>query len=182
MKNVKIIVRVVVALAVIVAAAYWIINSVRMQTYAGTELEFTMGGGDVVVTNTSDAPIVAQFETRGSSASFTVTSDNPKQTVRSTRSGSGANSVNSAEIELPPGVSTLRLARGSNVKLAAQSEEHLEARVAPVSSSTLRLILVVSGALILGGLYFLSATFEHPWKGWLRNMSKTSAAEKRPSM
>ncbi|MCC6800442.1 MAG: hypothetical protein IT325_10005 [Anaerolineae bacterium] len=182
MKNANVIARVVVALAVIVGAAYWIINSVRTQTYAGTELEFTMSGGDVVMKNAASGPVMAQFETRGSSASFTITSDNPKQTVRSARSGSGANSVNTAEIELPPGETTLQLARGSNVKLTAQSEEHLEAKVAPVSASTLRLILIVSGVLILGGLYFISAALEHPWKSWLRAGGKTSAAEKRPSM
>jgi len=157
-------------------------NSVRTQTYAGTELEFMMSSGDVVMTNAADTPVVAQLETRGSSTSFTVTSDNPKQSVRSTRNGSGANSVNNAEIELLPGVTTLRLARGSNVKFVAQSEEHLEARVSPVSSSTLRLILIVSGALILGALYFLSATFEHPWRGWLRTAGRSAAAEKRPTM
>lgn len=182
MKNAKVIVRVVIALVVIVAATYWIINSARTQTYAGTELEFTMSGGDVVVKNAADEPVMAQLETRGSSASFTITSDNPKQSIRSARSGSGANSVNTAEVELLSGETTLRLARGENVKFTAQSEEHLEAKVAPVSASTLRLILIVSAALIVGSLYFLSAALEHPWKGWLRGVGKASAAEKRPSM
>jgi|GEM_PF-2306667 hypothetical protein len=169
MKKVKDTLRVVVALAVIVAAAYWAINSARSDTYGGTELEFTMGGGQVIVNNMSDEPVLANLEARGSSSAFTVTSSNADLSVRSTREGTGVNAVNKAQIELPPGESDLRLTRGNNVTFTAQSEDRLEAKVARVSSGTLRLILVVSLVLILGALYFISATFGHPWKAWLRN-------------
>lgn len=184
MKNVKVALKIVVALAVIVAAAYWAITSARSQTYAGNELEFTLGGGKVVITNHGEEPVPAVLSARGSTAAFTVSSSNPELSVRSTREGSGASAMNTAEIMLPPGESDLQLTRGSNVTLRAESEARLEAKVARVSTNTLRFTLIVSAVAILGALYYISATLGHPWKGWLRGRVPGGAgqAEQRPSL
>jgi len=155
--------RILISLAVIVGAVYWGYTSTRSKTYSGSELSFEMGGGDTVIKNPSENPVMAQLTTKGSGRNFTVASDALNTTVSSTREGTGANTVNSAEIELPPGSTDLRLTRGSNVTLTVSGETSIEATVSPVSTSRARTIWIIAAVLVIGALYFISGTFEHRW-------------------
>ncbi len=155
--------RILIPLAVIVGAVYWGYTSTRSETYSGSELSFEMGGGDTVINNPSENPVVAQLTTTGARGNFTVASDALDTTISSTREGTGTNTVNSVEIELPPGSTDLRLTRGSNVALTISSETPLEATVSPVSTSRARTIYVIVAVLIVGSLYFISSAFEHRW-------------------
>jgi hypothetical protein len=155
--------RILIPLAVIVGAVYWGYTSTRDTTYSGSELSFEMGGGDTVINNPSENPVAAQLTTRGSGRNFIVASDALDTTISSSREGTGANTVNSAEIELPPGSTDLRLTRGSNVSVTITGETNVEATVSPVSSSGARTILVIVIILIVGSLYFISSAFDHRW-------------------
>ncbi len=160
--------RILIALAVIVGVAYWGYTSTRSTSYAGTELNFTLGGGQTVIENPSEEPVIVSLTARGSTASFTVASDELNSRTSSTREGTGSATVHSVELELPPGSTDLYLTRGSDVTLSYEGETRLEATVSPQSTNGARTIWFVVAVVAVGGLYYISRTLEHRWIARLR--------------
>ncbi len=162
--------KMLVALALVVGAIYWAIDSTRSQAYAGTTLGFDIGSGIVTMTNPSDAAVPVQVVGTGS-RSFTVSSPMEGMSGSSTRQGSGSTTSHLFEFDLPPGVSTFSVARGTNVTFAADSETRLEATVQSVSDGEARTTLIVAAAVVLGSLFYISKSTGHRWIGMLRGQA-----------
>ncbi len=157
-----------IALVVVVVAAFWVISSVRTTTYSGTDLNFGIGSGAVTVTNPSDTAVPVQL-VGTSSRSFTISKTIAGVEGSSTRTGSGSATTQVLEFQLPPGTNVFSVARGTNVKFIADSDTRLEASVDPLSQSEARTTLIIGAIVILGGLFYASRTTEHRWMSALRS-------------
>jgi hypothetical protein len=154
--------KVLLALALIVVASYWAVDSVRPRSYSGSNLNFAVGSGPVMVTNPADEPVSAQLVGSGT-RSFTVTSTIEGVPDASTREGSGRSATQLIEFTLPPGASEFTVARGTNVNFVAGADTRLTATVQPQGATEARTTVIVAGVAILGALFYISRTNGHRW-------------------
>lgn len=171
--------KVLVGLVVVIAVAFWGVDSLRTRSYSGTELNFAVGGGPVTVTNPSDAPIAVQFVGAGT-RSFAMSSSIDGAAGSSTREGSGNTSTQRIEFALPPGVSELTITRGTDVHFVASADSRLEAVVQPVTADDAQTTLIALVVVILGALFYMSNATGHAWMKLIRR-NKASAPIAQPS-
>lgn len=164
--------RALVALAVIVIVAYVAFDAVRLQSYSGSALTFTVPTGSVELVNDSDEP--AQIRAYARSL-FHVARNDSEEALVATRQGSGRNALYVFEGELPPGSSELQITRGSDVTFELSSTGLLNATVTPRKSGETTTILVVAALVILGSLYYASHVTGH---AWLRLIRRNATADK----
>ena len=159
--------KVLIALGLVVVAAFWAVTSVNTYGYNGAKLNFGIGTGNVTVTNPSDTPVHVQLIGTGS-RSFTMSNTIPGVTGYSTRQGSGSSTTQLFEFDLPPGTNVFNIARGANVKFVTDADTRLTATVEPLSQNDARTTVIIAIVVILGSLYFASRTTGHGWLSALR--------------
>jgi hypothetical protein len=164
--------KVLVAVILMVGAAFWALDSNRARSYNGTNLTFPVGTGPVIVTNPSDASIPAQLVGKGS-RSFSVVSNIEGLAGTSSREGNGSSATQTFAFELAPGTTELSINRGSDVNLVTATDTRLDAVVQPVNASQATTNLLMTGAIMLGLLYFISFTTDHQWLRMLRQQPVT---------
>jgi hypothetical protein len=154
--------KVVVALVVIIGIGFWTVESVRSRSYSGTDLNFGIGSGTVMLTNPSDEAVPAQLVSTGTRA-FTVSSTIEGVSGSSTRQGTGRNITQLFEFALPPGVSEFTVVRGANVNFATNTETTLEATVQSLDENTSRNTIIAAAGIILMALFYISHINGHRW-------------------
>lgn len=159
--------KVLVAFVVLLGVSFWGIDSLRTRAYSGTNLNFDVGSGPVTMMNPSDAALPVQLTGTGT-RSFSVTSATQGVSGSSTRQGSGRNTTQLFEFDLPPGVSEFTVTRGSEVMFAGSADTPLEATVQPLNAANSQTTLIVTVIVILGALFYLSRATEHRWISRLR--------------
>lgn len=166
--------KVLLALALIVVAFFWAVDSVRPRSYSGSGLSFGIGSGPVMVTNPADEPVSVQLAGTGT-RSFSVTSTIEGLPETSTREGTGRNTTQLLDFTLPPGTSEFTVARGTNVNFVADADTNLEATVQPQGADEARTTLIIAAVVILGALFYISRTNDHRWINVLRQKSPEEA-------
>lgn len=159
--------KVLAGLVVVIAVAFWGVDSLRTRSYSGTELNFSVGGGPVTVTNPSDAPVTVQLVGTGT-RSFAVSSNVDGIAGSSTREGSGRTSTQLYEFALPPGASEFTVTRGTELHFVASADSQLEAVMQPVTADDAQTTLIVLVIIILGALFYMSNATGHPWMKLIR--------------
>jgi hypothetical protein len=159
--------KVLVACVVIVAISYWAIDSLRIRSYNGGNLNVGVGSGPVTVTNASSAPILVQLVSAGS-RTFNVASETEGLAGTSARQGTGGTSSQLYEFTLPTGVTVFNVTRGTNVSFVASDSNPLEVAVQPTSDNERRTTVIVTIIVILASLYFISWATQHRWLAMLR--------------
>jgi len=159
--------KVFVALVVIVGALFWAVDSVRIRTYSGTDLNFGVGQGTVTATNPQDMPVAAQLVSPGT-RTFTVSTTIAGAKGSSTTQGSGASAKQVFELMLPAGVSQITATRGTNVSFVTTATTRLDVRAQPLSNTDTRTTILIAGLVILGALYYISRSTSHRWLVSLR--------------
>lgn len=154
--------KVLLAFVVLVGFTFWGVNSLRARSYSGTDLNFGVGSGPFTVTNPSDEALVAQLLGSGP-GTFTVSSTNDQVSGKSTRQGSGRNTTQLFEFELPPGISELTVTRGTGITFVANVDTPLEVTVQALNADDSLTTLVVAAIAILGSLFYLSRSNDHRW-------------------
>jgi preprotein translocase subunit SecE len=170
--------RVLIAVVVIMGALLWAVNTVRPQSYTGTNLNVGIGNGAVTVTNHSDTAVPAQLLGSGS-RSFSVSSTTEGVFGSSTRTGSGGNFTQLFNLVLPPGVAMFTVAGGTSVTFLANATPRLEVTVQPVNESEARTTLAVAVVVILAALFYLSHTNGHRWLSASRRKQASDQAAKK---
>ena len=166
-----------IALAVIAVALFWAVDSVRSRSYSGSNLNFGIGTGSVMVTNPSDAPIPVRLVGTGTRA-FAVSSTIEGVEGSSTRQGTGRNITQLFEFALPPGSSEITVVRGTNVNFVTGADTSLEATVQPQNTTEARTILIIAAVVIGGALFYFSHINGHRWIGPLRRQAAAQQAAK----
>ncbi|NPV67244.1 MAG: hypothetical protein HPY64_08890 [Anaerolineae bacterium] len=166
--NIKTGLRVLIALAVIVAVVYWAVDSTRSRTYTGDEISFNMGSGSVVISHSAEEAALARFSTTGVRGTFAIASNALEVSVSSTRQGTGASAVNTVELEVPPGTADVRVTRGTDVNLTLEGAKAATVIFTPQSEEATRTTYIAAAIVILVALFYISRTFNHGWIGWLR--------------
>jgi hypothetical protein len=161
-------IQVIVAVLIMVGAAYWGYTSVRSYNYSGSNIMFPVGGGHAIVRNTGDAPIPIEMRSGERIASFRITSTDLGLTATSKRQGSGRDAFHAVTFDLPPGQARIDVISGRDVRMISRSDTRIEATVTPVAASTVRWILILSGGVILWALYYISRVTGHRWIATLR--------------
>jgi hypothetical protein len=151
-----------VALVVIIGATFWAVDTVRSRSYSGANLNFGVGSGTVIVRNPSTEPVPVQLVGTGT-RSFTISSTMDGVTGSSTRQGTGRNTTQLFEFQVPPGVSEFTVVRGTNVSLVANTVTNLEATVQLSTESESRTTIIVAAVVILGSLFYISHLTGHRW-------------------
>jgi hypothetical protein len=164
------VIKVTGAFVVAVGVIFWVINSTRPQSYSGTDLDFVVGGGAVLVTNSSDQSIPAQFMGTGS-RNFRVSSDIEGVSGNSTREGTGSSATQLFEFELPARTSEFLITLGTNVTFVATAPFELEAIANPMTADSSRTAVIVAVVVVLGALFYASHVVEHRWIRVLRGQS-----------
>lgn len=160
-----------IALIVIVGTIFWAVNSLRANSYNGSNLTFNVGGGAITITNPSTETIPVQLVSTRSTM-FSVSSETEGVTGRSIRQGSGRGATQLYEFGLPPGVTELTVGRNADVSFVSNSDTRLEATVQESNTDQVSTILIVTGVVVLGGLYYISHTYEHQWLRRLRGQKQ----------
>jgi hypothetical protein len=171
-------IQITIAVLIMIAAAYWGFTSIRSYTYRGSNIMFPVGGGHAIVTNPSDTPIEIEMRSGERTASFAIASPDLGLTESAKRQGSGRDAFYAVKFELPPGQARVDVTRGNGVMMISRADTPLEATVVPISSSTMRWILILAGGVIVWALYYVSRVTEHRWIGALRN--RMSGASLQP--
>jgi hypothetical protein len=174
--------KILAGLVVMIAVAFWGVDSLRSRSYSGTDLNFAVGSGTVTVTNSSDAPITVQLSGTGT-RSFTVASSVEGAAGSSTREGSGSTATQLYEFALPAGVSEFTVTRGTDVNFTASADTRLEAVAQPVSAGDTQTTLIVVVIVILGALFYMSNATGHPWLKLIRREKEATpvlATPKKP--
>jgi hypothetical protein len=166
-KYMKINWRILVALALIIAAILWTASSVLPLTYSGTNLTFPVGSGPITITNPTNEVVPVKLTGTGARI-FTVSSDIDEVSGSSVRVGTGSTSTQEFAFDLPPGASTIRVARGSNVNFVGDTDTRLEASAQPIGQDESRASIIVTAIVVLGALYYISRTTDHRWLNALR--------------
>jgi hypothetical protein len=166
-----------VALAVIALALFWAVDTVRSRYYSGTDLNFGIGSGTVTLTNPSDEAVPVQLVGTGTRA-FTVSSTMDGVSGSSTRQGTGRNTTQLFEFQVPSGVSEFTVARGTTVSLVANTATNLEAMVQPSTESESRTVIIVAAVVVLGALFYISRMYSHRWFGPMRRRADAKEAAK----
>jgi hypothetical protein len=164
-----------VALAVIALVLFWAVDSVRSRSYSGTNLNFRISSGAVMLTNPSSEPVPVQLVGTGT-RSFTVSGTMDSISGSSTRQGTGRDTTQLFEFQAPPGVSEFSVARGTNVSLVANSETNLVAAVQSSTESESRTIIIVAAVVVLGALFYISRINSHRWFGPMRRRADAKDA------
>lgn len=159
--------KILVAGLLVVVAAYWAQDSVRMRSYTGTNLSFGVGTGPVTVTNPSDQPVPVQLIGTGTRA-FSVSSAIEGLTGSSIKAGSGSSTTQVFDFAFLPGINGFTITRGTNVNFVSNSGTRLAVTVQPTTDSEARTTLIIAAVLVLGGLFYISRTLGHPWLSRLR--------------
>lgn len=171
--------KVLIALALAVGTTVWAVSSLLTSSYSGSNLNFGIGSGTVIVTNPSDEPVPVQF-VGSRTRSFTVSSTTEGASGSSTREGTGNNSTHVFEFELPPGTSEFTIARGADVNFVADTATQLQARVNPLSADSARTTIIVALVVVLGALFYASKSTDHAWIRALRPQ-KTVVQDTQPT-
>jgi hypothetical protein len=171
-------IQVAIAVLIMIGAAYWGYTSTRSYTYGGTNIMFPIGSGHALVRNTGDAPIPIEMRSGERIASFRIVSTELGLSQASKRVGTGREAFHSMTFDLPPGQARVDVVSGSDVRMIARGDTRIDATVVPVSTSTVRWILILSGGVIVWALYYISSVTGHRWIGALRG--KTAAGTLQP--
>lgn len=164
--------RVVVALIVIVGAIYLAYDAVQTETLSGQTLNITTSGV-MKVTNSADEPATVNTTAK---RTYTISvSGQEKTTIRPTHEGSGASSAYIAEIELPPGLTTLSVTRGSDVTFDLQASAPLKATVGARSDEANRSVIFLAAAVCIASVVYMSFATQHAWFRLLRNRITNTA-------
>lgn len=162
-------VQIVIAVLVIIGAAYWALNTTRTYRYTGTNIMFPVGGGHAIVLNTGNEPIPIEMRSGERVASFRISSADLGLTQTSKRQGTGSAAFHNLTFDIPPGQTRIDVVSGSDVRMISRSDTRIDATVRPVAPSTVRWVLILSGGAVLWALYYMSSATEHRWIGALRN-------------
>jgi hypothetical protein len=158
--------KVLLALALIVGAGYWVVNSMIPRSYSGTALNLEIGSGTVTVTNPSGEPVPGQLV--GVSRNARVSSTIEGLSGSPIREGVGNSATYLFEFLLPPGDTEFWVTRSPNTNFVMTSEIPLEVSVQLVSLSSARTVVVVAAVVALGSLFYISHSMEHRWIAILR--------------
>jgi hypothetical protein len=161
-------IQVAIAVLIMLGAAFWGYTTVRSYEYGGSSIMFPVGGGHAIVTNTGDAPIPIEMRSGERIASFRVASPELGLSQTSKRQGTGRDAYHAVYFDLPPGQARIEVVSGSDVRFISRSDTRITATVTPVSASTVRWVLILSGGVILWALYYSSRVTGHRWIGALR--------------
>ena len=159
--------KILAALVVLVGVTFWGVDSLRTRSYSGTDLNFDVGSGPVTVTNPSDQAIPVQLVGTGT-RSFAVSSSIDGVAGSSTREGSGRNTTQLFEFELPPGVSEINVVRGTAVNFVASADTSFAASVQPVNAEEAKSTLILAAIVIIGALFYISKATSHRWVNLIR--------------
>lgn len=170
-------IQVAVAVLIMIAAGYWGYTTVRTYEYTGSNIMFRVGAGHAVVTNPSDAPIPIEMRSGERIASFRVASPELGLSQTSKRQGTGRDAFHAAYFDLPPGQSRIEIVSGNDVRMISRADARITATVTPVSASTVRWVLILSGGVILWALYYMSSATGHRWIGALRGKSASGTLQ-----
>jgi hypothetical protein len=162
-------IQVVIAVLIMIGAAYWGFTSIRSHTYRGSNIMFPVGGGHAIVSNPGDMPVPIEMRSGERVASFRIASADLGLSESSKRQGSGRDAFHSVTFELPPGQARIDVVSGSGVMMISRADTRIEATVVPIADSTVRWILMLSGGVIVWALYYISRVTEHRWVAALRN-------------
>lgn len=174
--------KVAFALVIIVGTLFWAVDSVRSRSYQGTHLNFAVGRGPVIVTNTSIQPVSVQLIGEGSRF-FTVTSPIKGLSGSSTRQGTGNSTTQLLTFDLPFGVSEFTVVRGAatstDVTFVASSFTGLDVSARPLDTNETNITIIVAAIVIMGSLFYISSATGHPWLNVIRGKS-ASTQDTRP--
>jgi hypothetical protein len=171
--------KVIIAAVVLVGAVFWGFDSVRTRSYSGTDLNVGVGSGPVTLTNPSDEALPVQLVGTGT-RSFSVSSTAEDVSGSSSRQGSGSNTIQLFEFELPAGVTELMIVtRGSDVKFVADAGSRLDVIVQPLTAGDEQTTLIIAVIVILGALFYISRATGHPWLSLIRR-EKAASQDTQP--
>ncbi len=159
--------KIFVALVVIIGALVWAVDSLRMRSYSGTDLNFAVGQGAVTVTNSQDAPVPVQLVSPGT-RTFSVVSTIAGVSGSSVLQGTGSTRAQLFDLAFPSGESQFTVTRGSNVSFVTTATTRLGVSVQPLNENDARTTLIVAVLVILGALYYISKTTDHRWIAMIR--------------
>lgn len=155
--------KILVGIVVLVGAIFWGVDSVRTRSYSGNDLNFSVGSGPVTVTNSTDAPVPAQFASTGTRP-FSVTSASDSISGSSTREGTGRTAAQLFAFDVPPGVTELTVvSRGTAVNFVADTSSRLDVVVQPLIQNDAQTTMIVAVVVALGALFFVSRATGHRW-------------------
>jgi hypothetical protein len=155
--------KVLIGLVVLVGAIFWGVDSVRTRSYSGNDLNFGVGSGPVTITNSTDAPVPAQFTSTGTRP-FSVTSASDSIVGSSTREGTGRTAAQLFAFDVPPGVTELMVvSRGTAVNFVADTDTRLDVVVQPLMPSEAQTTMIAAAVVALGALFFVSRATSHSW-------------------
>jgi preprotein translocase subunit SecE len=171
--------KILMPLVIIIGTIFWAFNTIRPQSYNGTNLDFNVSSGSVSVTNPSQQSIPVQIVGAGP-RNFRVSSSIKDVSGASTLQRTGANTTQVFEVELPPGVSEFTFSRSNDIHFIANTSIELQATVNPVTSDTVRTTIIAAVIVVLGTLFYLSHTNGHRWISAARRkkaLAQTTAQE-----
>jgi len=175
-------IRLIIALLIMVGMVAWAINRVRDRSYSDSSFAVNVGSGSIVVTNPGSEPIPVSMRSEGRTGMFRIESEDLGLAVNAKRQNSGRVSYFAVQFDLPPGQATIDVVRGSDVLFVSGSDQRLNAVVTPMSESSARAILILTGMVELAALYYISGRFEHRWIGALRRrLPEGIQLRKRPA-
>lgn len=151
-----------VTLVVLVGTIYWCIDSLRTRSYSGTNLNFGVGSGPVLVTNPSDGPIPVRL-IGAQVGTFIVTSRIEGVAGRSVTQREGRTTTQLFEFALPPGSNEFTVARAADVNFVGSASVPLEATVYPLGTKSSQATVLVTVLIMLASLFFLSRLNDHRW-------------------
>lgn len=168
--------KIIVAIVLMIGAIAWTVDSTRSTSYSGSNLDFEVGNGTVMMTNPSSELIPVQLVAT-SNRSFSVSSTIDDMPLSSVRDGERPNLINLIEFELPPGESEFTITRGSDVNFMADTNTSLEATVQAANIGTK---IQVLGVFLLVALLYMSFTTEHRWLYTLLGRERASRLHSKP--
>lgn len=158
------VIRVAIAAIIIILVGYWAFTSIRHRQYAGSEISFKVGSGSVVINNPTQETIEARMRSgAGRIASFLVVNEELNLRQTATRLGKGRNIYYVVNLQIPPGQTEFVITRGSNVYFVSDSAQNISATVKPQGPGGGKGILIFSGLVIAGALFYISRTYDHRW-------------------
>jgi hypothetical protein len=165
--------KVVIALLLIVAIAYFAFNAVQKETVSGTELSFVTSG--VAVVNATEPVSLLAVSPR----TFTLTStDTDLGTIRPAREGSGRDLRYIVDMELGQGRTQLQVTRGADINFTLSGSETINVTLAARDDDGNRNILIGAAIASLLLLAYSGYSTRDTWMGMIRKNRSTTA----PSM
>ena len=165
--------KVIFALVLMVAIAYFAFNAVQKETVSGTEVTFVTSG--VAVINATEPVNLLAVSPR----TFTLTStDTDLGTLRPTREGSGRDLRHIVDIELGQGRTQIQVTRGADVNFTLTGSETINVTLAARDDAANRNILIGAAIACLLLLAYSGYTTRETWMPMVRKNRKSTA----PSM